>query len=489
MKFKTLRDSKNFQNSFWNIIEVLLTPFIFFVSIPIFLAQLGEIEYGIWMFVNAVIIFLQVMNLGLNFSTYKHVSVSLSTQDNQQITRTLNTNLSLNFIIFLASLIICSVLSWGIYQFSWFDDQVITPSTLIICLFLGMGILFTKLTEQILYNVYRAFEDFKYVTFLTVLIKVVLVSGNIFIAYLTHNIIHVFCFTLLISLVGIIANYLLMKRFLTFFRFKFALKKEWIRFEVKYSSIIWIQSIAVIVAYQGDRLLVSYSYGLYVLSFYTIVATLFNHIHMAFSAMLAWLFPQIAKNKVNIDAILKMYLSARNISIAISVFLLATFVLLSEPLFTLWLGEENYLKIREFVKWFSVFEFFFIFNIIPHFFLNASDNERFSLKLVGVFTGINVIGIILGFYFGQSAADVVAGLAISTVFGMYYLHHAISLKFFEKKKINFEILMLFIPSIFGSSIVFFDNYWLKITLFLLCSLSIYLIFVKRLRTNFKLMVE
>ena len=82
MNFKKILASRNLQNSFWNITEVLLTPFVFFVSIPIFLEQLGTQDYGIWMFVNAVIVTMQVFNMGLNFSTYKHVSTSLAENDN-----------------------------------------------------------------------------------------------------------------------------------------------------------------------------------------------------------------------------------------------------------------------------------------------------------------------------------------------------------------------------------------------------------------------
>jgi O-antigen/teichoic acid export membrane protein len=63
---KRILQSKNSQNSIWNILEVLVSPLILFVSIPFFLQQLGTEEYGIWMFVNTIVVLLQSLNLGLN---------------------------------------------------------------------------------------------------------------------------------------------------------------------------------------------------------------------------------------------------------------------------------------------------------------------------------------------------------------------------------------------------------------------------------------
>ena len=108
MRFNKLLTSRNLQNSIWNVIEVLLGPTILFVSIPVFLSQLGAEDYGIWMLVNSIVIVMQAFNLGLNFSTYKHVSIAISKKDNQQISDTLNTNLSFTVVILLVSLVVAS---------------------------------------------------------------------------------------------------------------------------------------------------------------------------------------------------------------------------------------------------------------------------------------------------------------------------------------------------------------------------------------------
>ena len=49
---------------------------------------------------------------------------------------------------------------------------------------------------------------------------------------------------------------------------------------------------------------------------------------MAFGAILAWLFPQIAKSSDEEELVYKVYLNARNVLLSISVVLLGIFCLL-----------------------------------------------------------------------------------------------------------------------------------------------------------------
>lgn len=488
MNFSILRSSKNLKNSVWNILEVSLMPFILFVSIPVFLNQLGAEQYGIWMFVNTVIVLMQALNLGLNSSTYKHVSQSLVEDNAKQIEQTLNTNLSLTALIGVCCFVLCAAIVLCIYQFNWFISDVENKDTVVTCLFIGIIILFTKLTEQIFYNVYRAFENFKYVTILSVAIKVFVLIGNVFIAIFTHEVVFVLAYTALVSLLGLFLNYKTLKRFIPYYQYKFKLSKPSIRYEIEYSLFIWLQSIAVIFAYQGDRLLVSYGFGLVVLSYYTIVSTLFNHVHMAFSAMTNWLFPQIVKNKENKALIFDLYLNTRNVSTVLSVFLLCLFCLLYKPLFIIWLGLENYSHISEYLKWFSIFEFFFIFTIVPNHFLNASENEKFSLRMVLFYTSLNIVGILIGAFFFNTIVAMLVGLVVSTVLAMYSYHHFIG-KRFSGKADFVSLTLMFIPSLLGSGTAFFDDYLFKYLAFILCLISMYFVFIRYHRTNFKLLVQ
>jgi O-antigen/teichoic acid export membrane protein len=143
----------------------------------------------------------------------------------------------------------------------------------------------------------------------------------------------------------------------------------------------------------------------------------------------------------------------------------------------------------DYIKWFSIFEFFFIFTIIPNYFLNASGHEKFNLKMVLLFTSINVVGIITGLLIYKTSVGMLIGLAFSTIVSMFILHYKIAQKFNSNKKSILNIALLFIPSFFGSGTAWFDNYSLKLLFFILCIFSLYFIYIKYYKTNFKVLTE
>jgi len=169
--------------------------------------------------------------------------------------------------------------------------------------------------------------------------------------------------------------------------------------------------------------------------------------------------------------------------------LLCLFCLLTKPIFLIWIGSEKFNEMSEYVKWFSIFEFFFIFTIIPNYFLNASGHEKFNLKMVLMFTSINLLGIVIGFLILKTTVGILIGLALSTIIGMFILHYKMAKKFDESNKSTLNVALLFIPSFFGSGTAWFDSYSLKMLSFSLCMLSLYLIYIKLFRTDFKLLTE
>lgn len=486
---KRILRSKNSQNSFWNIFEVLVSPLILFVSIPLFLAQLGSEDYGIWMFVNTIVILLQSLNLGLNTSTYKHVSSALSTKDEAQINQTLTTNLSLTMLLSVVGFLIIGIVAFFIVRFNVFIDASVQKSTLVYSLFLGGFILFSKLTEQILYTIYRAFEDFKYVTFISITSKIVTVLGSVILAYVTNNIVLVLLYNAIISLLFLFINYRLIRRFLPFYRFHFHLSKSAIKFEVNYSFFVWLQSIAVVLTYQGDRLLVSSGFGLETLSYYTIVATIFNHIHMAFAALTGWVFPQIAKNQNDTTYIKQLYLNTRNVSAFIAVSLLAVFTFIATPLFEVWLGADNFQHIANYLNLFAMFEFVFIFTIMPNFFLNGSGYEKLNLKITLVYTLLNVFGMLVGYFAWHSVTGILIGLFVTTIIGMFILHVKMDKLFQLSEQAVYNTVLLFVPSLLGCGIAYFDQWVVKLLFLAATIISAYLLFIKKPKTTFNAFVQ
>ncbi len=476
--------SKNIKNTIWNLLEVVLSPLLFFISIPLFLEFLGEERFGVWMLLNAIILIMQALNLGLNISTYKHLSEAVRRQDWVFASNSLNTNVSLTILLtfIVGSVLFC--IGLGIEYKEWFIETQTSKNQVLEVLVLCPFIVLVKFIEQIFYNVFRAFEEFKYVTWISLCVKVLTVGINLILAYYIQSIFYIFCCIGLISAFGIGASYILIKRKIPGYTFSFLLQAQFIRNEIKFALYTWLQSIAVIVVYQGDRLLVSHGFGVVTLSYYSVVATLFNHIHMGLTALTPWLFPQIVKAQEQGKAYVEnLYINVRNIGIVASVILVLCFSLISEPLMILWLGKDTFIEIEMYLKWLTIFQFFFIFSIAPYFFMNASGQEKRSLKLVLMFTGLNVVGMLIGYMWFFTVEALLIGLSISTAIGMIAMHAIIETTLHIKSNFK-QLSFMFLPSIFGVCSVLSTEWW-KWIWALICLISLYIIYFKMFKTEFK----
>jgi O-antigen/teichoic acid export membrane protein len=204
---------------------------------------------------------------------------------------------------------------------------------------------------------------------------------------------------------------------------------------------------------------------------------------MAFGAITPWLFPQVAKRQENEEEVKGLYLNVRNSSIVLSTFILACFCLISGPLIHIWLGEEMYLNTLEIVNWFCVFEFFFLLSITPNFYLNASGMEKFNLKMVLTYTGLNAIALSMAYAMGTEIWHFVFALAISTILGMLIFHYFLN-KRIKVYKLG-QIILILLPALIGSGVALSNTTEMKLVFFILCLLSLYLIFFKVYKTNIK----
>lgn len=481
---KSLIKSKNISNTFWNILEVSLAPLIFFISIPLFLNILGEEAFGIWMLMNSIIIIMQVFNFGLNLSIYKHMSLAIARSNWKDAKTTLNANITLNFLLFCLVVITVVILGWGISEFNWFVTDSENKDLVIKCLWICPIVLNVKFLEQIFYNVFKAFEEFKYVTWLSIGIKVLTVTCGLLLAHFTKDIWNIILATGVIGTTGVLLSYYLIHKKIPNYSFEFVLDTQTWSNELKYAFFTWIQSVAIIIVYQGDRLFVSHFFGVVILGQYTIIATLFNHIHMGLSAITPWIFPQLIKlQEKGKEHLFNFYLNVRNMGLIVSILLLLMFSLCGSQLLSFWLGSKVFVEIEIYLNWFLAFQFFFCFSIPSSYFLNAAGYEKLNTKLVLMFTGLNLIGMYGSYLIFGSLESILMGLCVSTSIGMYLLHLKIAETFSGKFEV-LETTKLFIPSIFGAISVFFDVE-LKILFIALSLFSLYATYIIRLKTNIR----
>ena len=478
--------SKNFKNSLWNLADIFTYPVIFLLSTPFFIDGLGAKAFGVWMLVNSLMIAMQVLNLGLGNATFKHMASHSALNDHTQMNATLNTNFSLSILLHLVCILAGGLLAFGIQQFSFFN---IEPSFIALAAkgaLLGGVLVGFKFYEQLIGYTFKALERFDLDTMLSTGLKIVVLIVNIVLVKMGHGLTSLLINNILLSFVSILIGLLIIKFQIPTFRFQFQLNKTFIRKELKFAIWPWFQTLAIVLTFQCDRFFVVSFIGLSTLTYYGLVATIFNHIHMGFNGIAPWLAPKITKLKTQGKDTRDLYLSARNFILLLALTALLLFNLLNEPILSLFLSKEKYMQAADYIKCFTLFEVFFVFSIIPNYFLNAAGYEKLYFKIV-VFYCVSILsGMLLGYYFTHTATGIIIGMALSTAITMLFQNWMINQWVFKARN-PLETLALFTPAIIIGVAIWLDAPFIKYSFVALGFLSIYFVYTRYFKINFQLL--
>ncbi|HMG16282.1 MAG TPA: hypothetical protein VK590_12580, partial [Saprospiraceae bacterium] len=436
--------SKNIRNSAWNLIDNFLYPFLFLITTPYFIDRLGEKEFGVWMLVNSVMITMQVFNLGLGTAVFKHVAAHLSVKAYDKIKLTFNTNFSLSCLIHIACILVSVSLAIGVKYFSFFKIEPAYINLVSGGIVLGGTIVGFKFYEQLVSYTFKAFERFDLAAWISSGTKLTILFLNILLVYFGYGLITLLISGIIISSLGILMGILFIKRLIPAFTLSFHYEKTSIRHELKFAVWPWFQSLAIIITFQCDRFFVVTYIGLATLTYYGLVATMFNHIHMGFNAIAPWLAPKITKLKTQGKEIKELYLTTRNFSLVISLTVLLVFSIVNAPILKLFLSIDKYQHAAGFIKLFTLFELFFVYAIVPNYFLNAAGHERLYFKIVIFYCTTIILGMLTGYYFNRTAEGILEGLTVGTAISMFTQNWVIDKKIFKADGLK-DSLILFLP--------------------------------------------
>lgn len=407
--------SGNIRNSVWNIIDVLLYPALYLFFTPFFIHHLGQELYGLWILVNTLIVFMQVFNFGLGISTLRNVSKCIATGDTKGIARLINSNLALVLLLSAACLLLGTVIALLIRYQSLFHVSVSNRPLAALSVFLAVFIVTAKFIEQIFTNTLIAFERIAVVARYNTISRL----ANLFVAmaliYKGQSISLVLTCTILISYTSLGLLLVFIRKTLGEFRLRPRWNPLLVKAELRFSTWIWIQSVLVILAFQCDKFLVAYWIGVAGFSFYSIASTMFNHLHMALTAIAPWAMPQLAKRFTAGKDIIRYFLSVRSLVLGLSYLALLSFHLLYLPVFTLWLGPALLSSLSGYLQLFLVFELFFVFTITPYFLLNAMHQERLQTLNTLIYTLLSIAGMLAGYLLTAAVTGLIKGLLCGMV--------------------------------------------------------------------------
>ncbi|MBI1222264.1 MAG: oligosaccharide flippase family protein [Bacteroidetes bacterium] len=482
---KRIIHSSNLVNTFWNLLDVMIFPVVFLALTPFFIFKLGAEEFGLWMLINSVLASFHLMNFGLGSATQRNVARFLGRNDTARITQTINTNLSLSLIVASACVMVGFVLKEGVSHFGLFHLDDLVQGKAADLMLMASFLVSLKFIEQIFQHALKGFENFKAAAKLNLSIRFLVLTANVLWVFSGYGLYHMLATQILISLVFLLVHFQVLKRVISQYKLYLYWDRGNILDELRYGLHTWIQSVAVIISYQMDRFIVTSFFGLTALSYYSIVATIFNHIHMSFNALVPWLLPKVARLREQGTNVTALFFSARSFVLIVGIGSLLLFYSLSQALFTLWLGTELYQHIQVYIQLFLVFELFFLFTSAPYFFLNANGNQSLMTKITWTLSLLSLSGMFLGIYFLDSIEGMIYGLIAGTVVGISIENAWINKEVLNQNPAK-EGMMLLFPAAFASIIVLSSNPIAVALAFVFLLFSSWYLFVKS--GDFKLKV-
>lgn len=409
---KTILKSQGFKNTLWSLIGATAFPILIILSTPFLIHKLGTEQFGIWILVNTLMQILSSVNLGLGDSTIKSISEKSALGQNNQINSIVSNSLFLTLILVFAVALIALLISFLPPHFlpgmpdKWngFGQLSIRLAILIFVL---------KFVEQIMLSIMQGFGRYDLASRILLISKVFVLLVNVGCAYIGLGVFGIIVSSVVGLFFMVIVEFIFLKRQYTFLKLRPSIDGSVIKSLLSYGLWSWVQSIIAVATTQLDKLIVAFASGLTVLTYYSIGSMLMVQIHGLFYSASSWLFPSVAKRKVNQEPLLAFYRNSQIILFTFGLVLIITLLCFKEVLFTLWLGKDIYVGAQVFIKLFLYYNLFLLLNIVPYFFLNGAGEVKSNTVIEFILKASNIIGMIFLHYL-MGDEGLVWGLIIST---------------------------------------------------------------------------
>ena len=401
------------KHTIWSLLDTVSYPVIYFAATPFLLRYMGSELFGLWMVLSTLITVLQLFNFNLGYTALRHISHERAAGSPQLVTDTINSLLKITLMQFVWVCTIGILLSVIIASTGWPDKYADMFRYGSLCFLLAALLGGLKYFEQIFQNVIKSYDHFRGAAVLNMFYRIGSLALTLGTAMLFPKmIVYVLAANILFSLCYLAIHYVYIHRVLPFYKLgaiqHFGVQKRLLR----YSIWPWIQSIIIVLTFQADRFWVSGYAGLKEVSAYALIATMFNHIHMIFTAMVAWIFPRIIGMHAKNEPADTEYNFIRSLLTVITIVALLLFYAVSPVLFPWWLGAETYARIRPYVQAFTGFEIAFVHTIMPIFYLNGTGKERTATYITLLCCGLCYALMLGGLWIFQSPVALVKGMTI-----------------------------------------------------------------------------
>ncbi|MCF8228930.1 MAG: oligosaccharide flippase family protein [Bacteroidales bacterium] len=478
------RTSTNLRNSGWNLANILIYPAAFLAATPFFINRLGESVFGEWMLMNSyVFISVHLVGFGLSHSIIAHVSEAVGKNNRQKLYAYINAATRVLGIMMIVSAFAGLVLLMApMHETGFFDEytwNTITVATFVISL---------KFPELLLQNIYKGFEYYNKASLFNIINRLLSLGFHILLVMKGYSILAIFAANAGVSFIIVLVQAVLIYRSLPSFKLqlvkRFRERKELYHF----GFWTWLQTIIAVASYQMDRFLIAYYLGTATVAYYVLASTIANHLHMAFEAVVSWFLPKISRLKAAVRETSQHFHTIRAASVGFSLLLILGVYLISEPLFTLWLGPEKFSKMIHFFELFMIFEAFMIMSIVPKLYLNAIRSLSFITLLELMYKSGIIIGMIILFSIYNTAESLIWGQIIALICFMPLEYYFVNKRIIRGNTFR-ETILNFLPPLMVMGAILSPGWQVKALFIVFTVLLYWIIYIRDKNFKPKLLAE
>lgn len=274
------------KNSVYNFIGFLLPIVVILFVTPFVIAKLGVKEYGVFIFLNTVMVFLGLLDFGVSVANSKHIIEYHSTNQEDKLKKLIYSMNSIYLILAFVYLFVCTSIGFVVQTFFLKPDA--TDNYFLLFLMVGLtsfvGTIFSNFGAIITTN-QRYDLQLKISMFIMLLSNLSIVI----IVSLGYKLFPILLFQFFVSLIGSLIFFWYGQKIFPAMRLKYAWDKEEIRKNYKFGISVAFNNLANSSLVHFDKLLVPIFLGNAQLTYYSVpgsIATKISNISSVFSTVL-----------------------------------------------------------------------------------------------------------------------------------------------------------------------------------------------------------
>jgi len=441
--------SRHASNAIWNVADSAIYPLVMVFTLRIFMARLGEQQFGIWMWVNTLVATLSFVNIGFGDATLKYVAEYRSKGQMKRAALLINGTLTTYAALALGLALFCFGLAELISYYNLhrlFKIEEGNKALSISAFELGALTFSLRLVESIVLSALKGMERYDASARLSILSKTAVLVLNVWMVLHGFSLIQIFINTAAVTAISLLIEVFWLKRLAPALSLIPNFKNPVLRKAQHYGYWAWLTSVISIFSSQLDKYLVSSLAGVSVFGFYQAAATLGERAHGVGASAAGFLFPIVSARVSNNESSLKLYYKAQTIIVGVGTAVAALLIVFQKPLFT-FVFREEYARTSPYLRGFLLYVGALCGTIVPHYFVMGS-----GLLQKATYVRVAIIVLLLLFvpaaYFWQGPALMPVAVTLSHYLGSFLYAYLLAKNVFHTAAWRFSLLQGLLPGLF-----------------------------------------